>query len=862
MSSLVDTIRDRLASARAQARARYAAAEARRDEVRARRDAIAGSAAQVPRRAAATRDERVRQLDQRYQDRVADLARQAAQAAVHEAPGAAGTDWSDWRPAPLPRGGQPGPVRVGRLVVPGGGPPVPALVPLLDAAHVAVTGDRPGEAISALLLRALGTTAPGTVRLTGYDPEHLGGALAGFAPLSGAGLLTSVGPGGLGDLLDDLVDQVRRINETVLAGAYPSLRALAEATGRRPEPWRIAVLLGAGRPDELSRHEQAQLERLLRTGVACGVHLVVHGLAVPSLSTVEVLHTGRFRGVPLIVEPPDAELVTTTCRALAAEVAAGPQPAAFADLLPARQWTESSATGLTAPIGEGTDGRLVDLTLADYPPHAMVAGPSGTGKTNLIYAWLGALATRYAPAELEFYLLDFKEGVSFARFAPGRRDPSWLPHVRLVGVNVNTDREFGLALLRHLGSVLKDRAAAAKRYEVTTLAELRAEDPDGHWPRIVAVVDEFQVLLAGRGAPAAEAAALLEDLARRGRSQGIHLILASQDVSGIEALWGRAGLVGQFALRIALPKARRILAETNLAAETIPRYHAVVNADSGAEPANRIVRVPAASDRDTWSELQTRLWRRRPAGLTPPRLFDGDAVPSLSEAPDFVAMQGDGEPVALLGEAIDVSARSARLRLPRAPGRNLAVLGTRLDEACAVLGAAGRSLARRYPPDAARFSVACLDPDALGAAADLYAALPPGSAWAEPEDFASVLTGLLSEPDGRPHFIIGYAVDAATGADGTAREALRRILHSGPERHTHVLGWWRGVARLREDLGGAGARLDPIGAWVALDVHGAELTGLSPQPGGPAWYPRPWRGLYFDRSVHRSAETIIPYGRP
>ena len=112
-------------------------------------------------------------------------------------------------------------VRVGRLVVPGGGPPVPALVPLLDAAHVAVTGDRPGEAISALLLRALGTTAPGTVRLTGYDPEHLGGALAGFAPLSGAGLLTFVGPGGLGDLLDDLVDQVRRINETVLAGAYP-----------------------------------------------------------------------------------------------------------------------------------------------------------------------------------------------------------------------------------------------------------------------------------------------------------------------------------------------------------------------------------------------------------------------------------------------------------------------------------------------------------------------------------------------------------------------------------------------------------------------------------------------------------------
>ena len=59
-------------------------------------------------------------------------------------------------------------------------------------------------------------------------------------------------------------------------------------------------------------------------------------------------------------------------------------------------------------------------------------------------------------------------------------------------------------------------------------------------------------------------------------------------------------------------------------------------------------------------------------------------------------------------------------------------------------------------------------------------------------------------------------------------ELLRQVLHRGPERHTHTFGWWRGVARLREDLGGPGARLDAIGAWVALDVHGAELAPLSP----------------------------------
>ncbi|MBQ1071496.1 cell division protein FtsK, partial [Micromonospora sp. D75] len=149
---------------------------------------------------------------------------------------------------------------------------MPALVPLLDAGHAHLAGgDRDGLAavVPALLLRSVGRADPGAVRLYGYDPEHLGGGLAGFAPLGTAGLLTFVGPGGLGRLLDDLVEQIRRINATVLAGEYASLRDLAAATGRRPEPWRVAVLLGG---DELSRHERGQLDRVVRTGAACGVH--------------------------------------------------------------------------------------------------------------------------------------------------------------------------------------------------------------------------------------------------------------------------------------------------------------------------------------------------------------------------------------------------------------------------------------------------------------------------------------------------------------------------------------------------------------------------------------------------------------
>ncbi|MCG5443962.1 cell division protein FtsK [Micromonospora sp. NIE79] len=881
---LASRVRDTLAEALGATRTRLSAAQADLTAGRERLARVQRAAAAVPARVGAQRDRRIAEIDGRYSTRIAELARLAADAARQEAPGCAGADWAGWTPTPARRAEPPGALRVGTVRI-DGVDPVPALVPLLDAGHVHLSGDdRAGcdAVVSALLLRAAGRADPGAVRLIGYDPDQLGGGLAGFAPLGTAGLLTFVGPGGLGPLLDDLVEQIRRINETVLAGEYASLRELAAATGRRPEPWRVAVLLGG---EELNRHERGQLDRVVRAGAACGVHLVVLGVPLPEDPTVTRVvagvsgaRIGGSAGLPVRLDPPPpASLVTETCRDVAARVNAGPPPTPFTDLLPPPElmWREDSADGLTAPIGEGPQGRPVRLTLGDYPPHALIGGPSGTGKTNLIFAWIGALAARYSPAELEFYLLDFKEGVSFARFAQGRRDPSWLPHMRLVGINVNTDREFGLALLRFLTEELRRRADAAKKHEVTKLAELRAVDPTGHWPRIVAVVDEFQMLLAGRDVVAREAADLLEDLARRGRSQGIHLVLASQDVRGIEALWGRPALVAQFTLRIALPKALRILAERNDAAQSLPRWHAVVNAESGMVEGNEVARIPSASDWETWSGLQHRLWRMRAPDAAPARLFDGDAIPRLADAPDFraLAVPPDGtaprNPVALLGEIIDVQSRSASLRLPRAPGRNLAVLGTRVDEACAVLDAAARSLARQHPPGTARFSIACLDPDADPIARALYDDLADDAAWYDEETVGELMAETadgLSGP-GSPHYLLLFAVDAAAGALAaragrrTGLEQLRRIMHDGPERRTHVLAWWRGVARMRADLGGPAARTDQIGAWVALDAHGGELgSSLYPGTGGPDWYPRPWRGLFFDRAVHRTGQVIIPYG--
>jgi hypothetical protein len=427
---------------------------------------------------------------------------------------------------------------------------------------------------------------------------------------------------------------------------------------------------------------------------------------------------------------------------------------------------------------------------------------------------------------------------------------------------------------------MRARADAAKQYEVTKLEDLRAEDPSGRWPRIVAVIDEFQYLFADRDAVATQAVQLLEDVARRGRSQGIHLVLASQDVSGIEAFWGKPAIFEQFILRVALPKASRVLALHNDVAASMPRFHAIVNHESGVKHGNLLARIPDATSRGTFDELQRDLWQVRQANSPSPRLFDGSHVPALAETPDYQRLRPKpGVPDALFGQIIDVAGSAARSTLASAPGRNLAVIGSSITDAASVLGAAALSVARQHIPDAARFTLCPLVPDSSTEVALLAERLRVDGHDVDivtRDDVVVVLmemamtltaarSGSIAEPLIRPHYLFAYGIDAAHALleaknpdhPATGLENLRTVLRHGPEHRTHVFGWWRGVSRLKATL--PIASTDEIGPWVAFDVQGRELaTALTP---GQLinWSPRERRGLYFDRFAHTTPQVIIPF---
>ncbi|MGH3380168.1 MAG: FtsK/SpoIIIE domain-containing protein, partial [Actinoallomurus sp.] len=742
--------------------------------------------------------------------------------AVHTAPGAASAPWDHWPAEPEPSEDGPCLYRVGTL--PG---EIPALVPLLDAGHLLITGTDMATAdavVDSLLVRVVATTRPGSVRVSLYDPRRLGAGLGGFHALSRPGLLTVYGVEELKDLLGSLDRDIRRIQRDVLGGGHSSLAALSATARRRPEPWQVVIVQSPVRG--FRDDEVAHLESVMHAGAACGIHVICRDAPLagaPGVETVEVggdglLRTSMTGDLEVTAEAPPPELVRAVCERAARWVGIERDPPRFAELVPHRMWSESSAPGVRAPIGEDVDRyEPVEVLLGDDPVHALVGGPPGSGKTNFLYALIGSLAARYSPEELEFYLLDFKEGVSFARLASGRTDKTWLPHARLIGVNINNDREFGLALLRFLGAELERRGAAAREHEVTKIEELRAVDPDGHWPRIVAVIDEFQVLIQQGGRITDESVYLLNDLARRGRSQGIHLVLASQNVGGLQALWGRGAILEQFTLRVALPKARRILADDNMAAQQVARFCAVVNSESGARQANRVARLPDAGAAGTFDALQRELWQRRPEHLAPPRIFDGAYVPELMSVPALPTGEG------VVGQLIDLAGSAATVRFDRNPGRNLAVIGTRAEEAYDVLASAVMSLARGHTPGSAEFLL--FQGESESEPAPRVAGL---ARWLADEGHQAPIATELPEPGDRtiPLYVVLFAVDAATARSAPLRGAVKRLVEHGPDGQMHVLGWWRTVDRLRADVGSPVRTID---AWVALDVRDSEL---SPLPGG------------------------------
>jgi S-DNA-T family DNA segregation ATPase FtsK/SpoIIIE len=187
--------------------------------------------------------------------------------------------------------------------------------------------------------------------------------------------------------------------------------------------------------------------------------------------------------------------------------------------LSARWRLRSGSTA--APLGVGTGaghGDTFDLDIARDGPHALVAGTTGSGKSELLQTLVASLALANRPDELTFVLVDYKGGAAFGACGT-------LPHT--VGLVTDLDGNLAERALVSLTAELKRREglfAAARAIDIDTY---RASGRI--LARLVIVVDEFASL----AEELPDFVGGLVGIAQRGRSLGVHLVLATQRPEGV-----------------------------------------------------------------------------------------------------------------------------------------------------------------------------------------------------------------------------------------------------------------------------------------------------------------------------------------
>lgn len=414
----------------------------------------------------------------------------------------------------------------------------PAVVRLLDVGHLALTGDRHRRLASARWV--------------------VGQLAVAASPL--ALVIEAVDDG------DDWrwVRWLPHRRRSTLAALEREVRSRLEWQAAPPTLPRVVVVV----PDVERRAGDAALRRLLDDGPAVGMHVVCTAAtpaevpsgvgAVLSLpragrgrlhraadhETLDVWADGVGRGWADRVGRALAalrEAPSGSDGALPAVVRLGPLLGAdvrSADEL-ASAWRERPRS-TRAVLGVDGDG-VMAVDLVRDGPHVLIAGTTGSGKSELLQTLVASLAVANRPDELAFVLVDYKGGAAFAGC-------SALPHVS--GLVSDLDERLAARALASLQAELTRRERVLAGAGATDIDAYQQQlDAGADRPRLgrlVIVIDEFRLL-------ATELPDFLEGLVRLaavGRSLGVHLVLATQRPAGIVSADIRANVNLRICLRV------------------------------------------------------------------------------------------------------------------------------------------------------------------------------------------------------------------------------------------------------------------------------------------------------------------------
>jgi len=644
--------------------------------------------------------------------------------------------WADYR-APgmdiVPRAVRFGTVRLDDLSG-------PAMLPIIGQGNVIFLagGQLKPQAIESLrsiILRILATFPPGKARFIFVDPAGLGDNVAAFLdlPEEVVGRKAWVEPNEIEQQLTDLSRHMENVIQKYLRNRFASMEDYNSQAGEVAEPYRFLVV--ANFPTNFTEASASRLLSIASVGPRTGVYVLasvdrdqelprVFNLAelLRSASVIEGIgeagfawRQSAFELCALTVDTtPDMNMVDSIIKSVggaAKEVSKVEVPFERVSTGSEAWWHGDSRRLLEAPIGRKGARQLQLLELGTGTrQHALIAGKTGSGKSTLLHVLITSLSLAYSPAELEFYLVDFKKGVEFKSYATHE-----LPHARVVAIE--SEREFGVSVLNHLNAEMERRGDLFRAAGAAQDLEDYRKRTGESLPRQLLVMDEFQVLFSSDDSLGNAASRILAGLVQQGRAFGIHLLLSTQSLAAAFAV-GRH-TYDQMGVRIALQcsdaDSRLILGDDNGAARLLERPgEAVYNDENGMVEANTIFQVAWLNDETRDHYLQVLAERAREVKYLPPHpqiVFEGNVpaqlqnnreLQSLIESASWPTAAAD--PRFWLGEPVEIKPHTAA-EFRRQSRSNLVILGQDEETAFAMLVGGVISLCGQYSPRRVQFHI-------------------------------------------------------------------------------------------------------------------------------------------------------------
>jgi S-DNA-T family DNA segregation ATPase FtsK/SpoIIIE len=728
------------------------------------------------------------------------------------------------------------------------------------------------ETLRAVMMRLFTSLPPNRVRFTIFDPVGLGETFAGFMhagdyqeALVGGRIWTEVPQ--IQEQLEHLTQHMETVIQKYLRNEFETIEQYNEQAGELAEPYRFLVI--ADFPTSFNEEAARRLSSVIHSGPRCGVHTLIAydtrhalpaGIDIKDLraNSIHLLYEkGHYvrqdpilRQFPLALDQPPEEATLTRVMHIVgkagAQAARVEVPFEAVAPAPAQTWSLDSREELCVPLGRTGATRLQHLRLGrGVAQHMLIAGKTGSGKSTLLHVIVTNLALWYAPDQVELYLVDFKQGVEFKTYVTHH-----LPHARAVAIE--SDREFGLSILRRLDGEMTHRGELFRNAGVQDINAYRQSTGQA-LPRTVLIVDEFQAFFAEDDKLAQDAAVLLEQLVRQGRAFGIHVILGSQTLGGVFGL--ARSTIGQMAVRVALQcseaDSQLILDDENVAARSLSRPgEAIYNDVGGAVAGNSPFQTAWLSDasRDACLSRITERTRTRPESRAPMVVFEGSAPADITEnrllaecleqaessqvsAPGVPSTDSRERPAVTsplqiwLGAPVTMKDPTA-VTLRRQSGANLLLVGQRDEIALNLLSAALVALAAQLPRSARFVILDGSPPDSphAGVLARVASALPHTCRFVPWREVEATLAELAQEAQKRvqdhqhdaPALVLivyglqryrvlrrsedslGLSFDSAAQSRPDAQFA--ELLREGPGVGMHVLAWADTLSTLERTL--------------------------------------------------------------